>query len=127
MSSRRPPGSRGGGPRGPVHPSSGADDDVPAQTNLGVLLQRALAAQQTAQAAEAPAQEPDVEEREEAGKDTKFCADCWNALTFKDQSGRQMARCGKDLWVRPAYTYDELNAHKVRRWFVDCPEYDDSE
>jgi hypothetical protein len=104
--------------------TSGQDSDAPAQTNLGLLLQQALAAQQTAEAAEAekPAEEPEAPARE-----TNACADCWNALTFKDAEGRQMARCAKDLWVKPFVTYEELNNHKVRRWFITCPEYDDSE
>ncbi len=127
MSSKRPPRAPGGGaPRGPVNPPhSGGADDAPAQTNLGLLLQQALARQQTA---EAPPQEqaPEAEEAEQA-RGTKLCADCWNALTYKDEQGRQMARCAKDLWVKPAFTYDELNSNKVRRWYADCPEYDDSE
>jgi hypothetical protein len=87
-------------------------------------LQRALEAQQSAQAA-APEEPAVAEEAQSAG--TKLCANCWNALTFKDESGRQMARCAKNLWVKPAFTYEELNSHKVRRWYADCPEYDDSE
>lgn len=104
-------------PAGPV-------DDTPAQTNLGQLLARALAAQQTA---EAPEQEKPAEPAEEPGKDTRLCADCWNALTFKDASGRQMARCAKDLWLKPAYSYEDLNNNRVRRWHAECPEYDDTE
>jgi hypothetical protein len=97
-------------------------------TNLGALLQQALAAQQTAQqTAEAPEEAAATEEAEETGRGLKPCADCWNALTFKDATGRQLARCAKDLWVKPSVTYEELNNHKVRRWYVDCPEYDDSE
>ena len=57
----------------------------------------------------------------------KLCANCWNAITFKDDRGRHMARCAKDLWVKPAFSVDELNNNKIRRWFGDCPEYDDSE
>ncbi|MGH2371023.1 MAG: hypothetical protein ACRDI2_22835, partial [Chloroflexota bacterium] len=98
MSSRRPPRA----PRGPTRPSTSGGDDSSAQTDLGLLLQRALAAQQTA---EAPEQEKPAEPVEtEAGQGTQFCADCWNALTFKDADGRQLARCAKDLWVKPAYT-----------------------
>lgn len=108
-----------------MNPSpAGAGDDTPAQTNLGLLLQRALAAQQTT---EAPEQEQPVLPAEEPGKGTKLCADCWNALTFKDDAGRQMARCALDLWVKPAYSYEDLNNHRVRRWHADCPAYDDSE
>ncbi|MGH2370889.1 MAG: hypothetical protein ACRDI2_22150, partial [Chloroflexota bacterium] len=72
-------------------------------------------------------EKPDEPVETEAGQGTQFCADCWNALTFKDADGRQLARCAKDLWVKPAYTYEELNSHKVRRWYADCPAYDDSE
>jgi hypothetical protein len=104
--------------------TSGSGDDAPAQTNLGLLLQRALAAQQSTGAAE---QEKPAEPGPEPEPGTKYCADCWNALTFKDERGRQMARCAKDLWVKPAVTYEELNSHRVRRWYADCPEYDDSE
>ena len=131
MSSRRPPRTPGGGaPRGPGSAprsgGAGGGDDTPAQTDLGLLLQRALA-QQTAEAP-APEQEPAAEAgAAEAARETKLCANCWNALTFKDERGRHMARCAKDLWVRPAFTYDELNSNKVRRWYADCPEYDDSE
>ena len=125
MSSRRPPRAPRDGPRAPGSTASpGASDDAPAQTNLGLLLQRALEAQQSAQAA-APEEPAVAEEAQSAG--TKLCANCWNALTFKDESGRQMARCAKNLWVKPAFTYEELNSHKVRRWYADCPEYDDSE
>ena len=125
MSSRRPPRAPGGS-RGPFSPSPGGDsDDSPAQTNLGLLLQQALQRQAQTQAApvdEAPEKEEALERRE-----TQFCADCWNAKTFKDDSGRQMARCARDLWVKPACTYQDLNNNKVRRWYADCPEYDDSE
>jgi hypothetical protein len=38
-----------------------------------------------------------------------------------------MARCAKDLWVRAAFTYEDLNANRIRRWYGDCPAYDDSE
>jgi hypothetical protein len=97
-------------------------------TNLGALLQQALAAQQTAQQpAEAPAEEAAAEAEEEERRESGLCADCWNALTFKDSEGRQLARCGKDLWVKTSYSYDELNNNKIRRWYADCPEYDDSE
>lgn len=91
-----------------------------------MLLQRAMAqAQQTAQ--EAPAAEAEEAAEAVAQRESKLCADCWNALTFKDDRGRMMARCQQDLWVKPAYTVDELNANKVRRWYGDCPAYDDSE
>ena len=90
-----------------------------------MLLQRAMeAAQQTAQAGEPEGQE---EIQAEISRDTKLCANCWNASTFKDETGRMMARCAKNLWVRPAFTVAELNADKIRRWYADCPEYDDSE
>lgn len=124
MSSRRP--SRPGGPpRGHGNSPSSGGDDSPAQTNLGLILQRAMeAAQQTAQAADP--QDAGYDESE-AAQQTKLCANCWNAITFKNQTGRAMARCAKDLWIKPAYTLEELNTNKIRRWFVDCPEYDDSE
>ena len=85
-------------------------------TNLGALLQQALAAQQTTQQ---PVEVP--------MEGTTHCADCWNALTFKDEGGRQMARCSRDLWVKASVTLEQLNAHKVKRWYVECPAYDDSE
>ena len=97
-------------------------------TNLGALLQQALAAQQTAQQpAEAPAQEAPADAEAEESPKGGLCADCWNALTFKDSEGRQLARCGKDLWVKTSFSYDELNNNKIRRWYASCPEYDDSE
>jgi hypothetical protein len=114
-----------------MNPSpSGPGDDSPAQTNLGLLLQRALAAQQTAQqTSEVPEQEQPSSQDEESGvgAGTKLCANCWHAKVFKAPDGRQMARCEKNLWVRPFYTYEDLNANRVRRWYADCPEYDDSE
>jgi hypothetical protein len=97
-------------------------------TNLGALLQQALAAQQTAQQpAEAPAEEAPEAAEAEGSRKSGLCADCWNALTFKDGEGRQLARCGKDLWVKTSFSYDDLNNNKIRRWYVSCPEYDDSE
>ena len=127
MSSRRPPRGPGGPGRAPANaPSGGGPEDTPAQTNLGLLLQRALeAAQQSAQPAQAEvAAEP--EQVAEAAA-TKLCANCWNALTFKDERGRHMARCAKNLWVKPSVSVEDLNSNKVRRWYGDCPEYDDSE
>lgn len=124
MSSRPPRRSSGGFHSG----STGPADDSPAQTNLGLLLQRALEAAQHQQEEKPAETEAGAEDEEkEAARHTKLCADCWNALTFKDTDGRQLARCGKDLWVRPAYTYEELNNNRIRRWYGDCPEYDDSE
>jgi len=119
---RRPGRGPGGSQREGA--GGGGGDDNPAQTNLGLLLQRALQqqAQQTTQPVEAEALEEAIEDRE-----TKLCANCWNALTFKDDGGRMMARCGKDLWVRVSYSVEDLNANRVRRWYADCPEYDDSE
>ncbi|MGI8424939.1 MAG: hypothetical protein ACR2NO_12650 [Chloroflexota bacterium] len=122
MNPRRP----ARGPGGPREGGGGSgSDDGPAQTNLGLLLQRAL--QQQAQASTQPAAE--AQEVDEAIGDTEIkpCANCWNALTFKDTRGGTMARCGLDLWVRPAFTLDDLNANRIRRWYVDCPAYDDSE
>jgi hypothetical protein len=104
----------------------GGADDSPAQTNLGLLLQRAMqAAQQSAEPGEqtAEAQEDQAEEL----RQTQLCANCWHAVTFKEEGGRTMARCELDLWVQSAYTVEELNAHKIRRWYANCPEYDDSE
>ena len=126
MSSRRPPRAPGGGgSRGFTPPSSGPADSAPAQTALGELLQRALAA---AQQAEAPEQAQPRERVEvEQARDTKLCANCWNALTFKNEQGQMMARCSLDLWVKPAFTVDDLNKNKIRRWYADCPMYDDSE
>ena len=120
MSSRRPP--RTPGPRFGPNPVGGAGDS-PAQTNLGLLLQRAMeAAQQPAQ------EEPDAEQEEAAElRETQLCANCWHATTFKDERGRTMARCALDLWLKPAFTVEDLNANKIRRWYANCPEYDDSE
>ena len=124
MSSRRPP--RTPGPRfGPTPASGGgAADDSPAQTNLGLLLQRAMEA---AQQSSATTDAAETQEAAEELRETQLCANCWNATTFKDERGRMMARCAKDLWVRPAFTLDELNGNGVRRWYANCPEYDDSE
>jgi hypothetical protein len=124
LTAKRPPRSPGGGARGPFG-SPGGGDDTPAQTNLGLLLQRALQqAQQRTEPEETAAAEAE-ESREQ--RELQLCANCWNAQTFKDASGRLMARCAKDLWVKPVYTYEELNSNKVRRWYATCPEYDDSE
>jgi hypothetical protein len=82
------------------------------------------AAQQSAEPAEQPAE--DQEEPEQL-RETQLCANCWNATTFKDESGRTMARCAKNLWVIPAVTVEQLNANRLRRWYAVCPEYDDSE
>ncbi len=126
LSSRRPP--RGPGGEGRKGPPPATADDTPAQTNLGLLLQRALqAAQQTAQEERETVKEKKAREEAEAGRETQLCANCWHAVTFKDEQGRLMARCAKDLWVKPFYTVEELNANKVRRWYAVCPEYDDTE
>lgn len=125
MTPKRPNRPQSGGGRGPAAPSS--DDDSPAQTNLGLLLQRALQAAQVQQTETEPETSQEEEEPAISAHETKLCADCWNAITFKDERGRQLARCSKDLWVRAAFTYDELNNNKIRRWYADCPEFDDSE
>jgi hypothetical protein len=123
LTSRRPP--RTPGPRFGSNPAGGADDS-PAQTNLGLLLQRAMqAAQQTGETGEQAAVEQ--EEIAEELRETELCANCWHATTFKDDQGRMMARCAKDLWLRPSFTIDELNNNRVRRWYANCPAYDDSE
>jgi len=122
LSSRRPP--RAPGPRFGSNPAGGADD-APAQTNLGLLLQRALeAAQQTSEVGEAG-----VRDEQEGGefRETQLCANCWNASTYKDETGKAMARCTKDLWIKASFTLEELNGNKIRRWYADCPGYDDSE
>ena len=123
MNPRRPGRTSGGPPRDAG--GGGGSDDNPAQTNLGLLLQRAL--QQQAQQSTQPAVEPEQVEEAIEDRETKLCANCWHALTFKDDQGKTMARCDKDLWVRASYTTDDLNANRVRRWYADCPEYDDSE
>lgn len=123
MSSRRPP--RTPGPRTGANPVGGADDS-PAQTNLGLLLQRAMQAAQ--QSAEPGEQGPEQEQLDaEELRETQLCANCWHAITFKDEHGRMMARCELDLWLKPAYTVEELNGNKVRRWYANCPGYDDSD
>jgi hypothetical protein len=119
MNPRRPGRGPGGSRDG------GGSEDSPAQTNLGLLLQRALQ-QQAAQSTQ-PAVEPDEVEDAVVDTETKLCANCWNALTFKDERGVTMARCGEDLWARPSYTAEDLNANRIRRWYADCPRYDDSE
>ncbi|CAA9300359.1 MAG: hypothetical protein AVDCRST_MAG77-5943 [uncultured Chloroflexi bacterium] len=91
-----------------------------------MLLQRALKdAEQTAQSADSVAPQNAMEAIEE--RDTKLCANCFNAKTFKDTDSRMMTRCAQDLWLRPAYTLEDLNNNRVRRWHADCPEYDDEE
>lgn len=120
MNPRRP-----GRSQGPRESGGSAGEDGPAQTNLGLLLQRAL--QQAQQTSAQPAVEPEEVIEAVEDRETKLCANCWNALTFKESDGRTMARCGKDLWIRAAFALDDLNAHRVRRWYADCPEYDDSE
>lgn len=115
LSSRRPP--RGGPQRS--SPGGSGSDDSPAQTTLGLLLQRALEAQQQPQV---PAEPVSEEEKHPF----KPCYDCWHAVTFRGEHG-PMARCDEDLWLRPAQTVAELNENKIKRWYVDCPAYDDSE
>ena len=82
------------------------------------------AAQQSSQTSDQPAE---TEEEAEELRETQLCANCWNASTFKDDGGRMMARCAKDLWVRNSFTLEDLNGNRVRRWYANCPEYDDSE
>src|SRR5215203_533529 len=97
---RRPSRAPGGASRGQGG-SNSSNDDSPAQTNLGMLLQRALKEAEQAQQVEAAdidtADDGIVADDEIA---TKLCANCWNALTFKDDSGNMLARCEKDLWVK---------------------------
>jgi hypothetical protein len=124
---RRPSRAPGGASRGSGG-SSSPGDDSPAQTNLGLLLQRALKEAEQAQQVEAA--EPDAADNVARGSDdleTKLCANCWNALTFKDERGEMLARCEKDLWVKQTFTLQDLNTHRIRRWYADCPAYDDSE
>lgn len=87
--------------------------------NLGLLLQQALREQKPA----APAEE---READEAPAPVKPCADCWHAKTFR-RDGVSMARCELDLWVKPVITNADLNGNIVRRWYADCPEFDDSD
>lgn len=108
-------------------PDSDADE-----TNLGALLKAALAAQQVPAIVQEPEKAEKVglrneETRPQEERKLQRCADCWNAIVFKDERGRLMARCAKNLWMRPSYTYEDLNTDKVRRWHADCPEFDDSE
>jgi hypothetical protein len=67
-----------------------------------------------------------VEDRKAEAK-RKRCADCWNCIIYKDESGGLMGKCRKGLWQKPVYSYEEVNSDRVRRWHADCPEYDDSE
>lgn len=125
MTPRRPSRAPGGASRGPGG-SPGPGDDTPAQTNLGLLLQRALQeAQQHAQTAQTV--EPEEVEEAVEERETKLCANCWQALTFKDDQGRMMARCGMDLWVKASFPIEDLNNNRIRRWYADCPAYDDTE
>lgn len=128
MNPRRPSRGPGGPSRGPGG-SQGGGDDSPAQTNLGMLLQQALRQAQQTAATEQSELTVEPEEIVAAVDDlvTKACANCWNARTYKDEAGRMMARCTQDLWVRPQFTVEELNANRVRRWYADCPAYDDEE
>ena len=87
--------------------------------NLGLLLQQALREQK-------PAVEAVTPEETEPAAPAKPCADCWHAKVFR-REGVSMARCELDLWIKPVITDTELNDNAVRRWYVDCPEYDDSE
>jgi len=82
------------------------------------------AAQQSSATADDAAE---TQEEAEELRETQLCANCWNATTYKDNSGKMMARCAKDLWVKPTFTLDDLNGNRIRRWYANCPEYDDSE
>lgn len=127
MNPRRPSRAPGGASRG--NGGNQSSDDSPAQTNLGLLLQQALKqAQQNAEVAQTE-QTVDSNGARNAHEDraAKPCANCWNALTAKAAGGKMMARCGKDLWVRTSYTLEDLNSDRIRRWYADCPEYDDTE
>lgn len=114
----------GGPPRGPARPPSGSEPDAAAGGspfgNLGVLIQQALRDQKPA----APA--PEAVGPEESPLPIKPCADCWHAKVFR-RDGVSMARCELDLWVKPVIPNKDLNSNDVRRWYADCPEYDDSE
>jgi hypothetical protein len=88
--------------------------------NLGVVLQQALREQRPAVV---PAASPEPDEPE---LPSKPCADCWHAKVFR-RDGTTVARCELDLWVKPVVSNTELNSNAVRRWYADCPEYDDSE
>jgi len=106
-------------------PSASGQDDSGSLGTLGVLLQRAQAAQR-AQQDQAKDTEAAPVEAEVVETDRRQCADCWHAIAFK-RDGVSLARCDKNLWVKPTITAVDLNAHAVRRWYIDCPEYDDSE
>ena len=109
--------SRARAPRDAFVPaSSGLGEE---ETNLGSLLKRALASEQAASSRKAAASSESEQEQ--------HCADCWHAVTFTDERGNTMVRCEKNLWVRPVYSYKELNRDRVRRWHAVCPEYDDGD
>ncbi|MER3405714.1 MAG: hypothetical protein C4289_11610 [Chloroflexota bacterium] len=82
---------------------------------------------------EAAPEKPEVKEEKEEKEEKKAevkrkrCADCWNCIIFKDENGHLMGRCKKNLWLKPTYSYEDINNDRVRRWHADCPEYDDSE
>jgi hypothetical protein len=85
-----------------------------------VYIQQALREQKPATAP------PEASEPDEAAPPLKPCAECWHAKVFR-RDGVLVARCELDLWVKPVLSNVELNANAVRRWYADCPEYDDSE
>jgi hypothetical protein len=96
---------------------------------LGALLKQALASD--ASTGGSAAAMPPVTDAPPAPPGSQpavqHCADCWYAVTFTGEKDQLMARCEKNLWMRPVYTHDDLNQDKVRRWHAVCPEYDDSE
>jgi len=95
------------------------------ETTVGAALKAALQAQARQEAA-APAAAPQEEDKQPTAT-AKRCADCWHATTFRGPDGQLCARCELNLWTRPWYSLDDLNNDRVRRWYKDCPEYDDSD
>jgi hypothetical protein len=103
------------------------EDPLAAARNAEVNTAFAFALRQALTDA-APAPSPVKEkDKEEKKTERKRCADCWNCIIFKEEGGQLMGRCRKNLWLRPTYSYEEINSDRVRRWHADCPEYDDSE
>lgn len=105
-------------PAQPANPSSQNEESGPFG-NLGFLLQQALKEQD-------PDKDATATLTEETDVSKKDCADCWHAKVFR-RDGLSMARCSLGLWVKPVITDEQLNSGSVRRWYADCPEYDDSE
>jgi hypothetical protein len=106
------------------------DDPLAVVVNADVNTPFAFALRQALkEAAPGKAEAKEVKEKEDKKAEVKRkrCADCWNCIIFRDENGHLMGRCKKNLWLKPTYSYEDINNDRVRRWHADCPEYDDSE